>query len=582
MDVSHVPFTHHNSVGKRENATPVNLELTSESGVTAKGFEGIWQEGPRKGKYGSQYTEYNAPTLMRHTLKTPAFTTLTVVYAVPTTPGRCRLMARFPFIFKSALPRFFFGLYPQWFSHTNQNAILEDDQIFLHKQERSIEIEQRAGKSYAQSCYMPTKADVYVSAFRKWIVDIAGGGPAWPKAMKTDLPPQETTREALLDRYHSHTINCKSCSKALATIGGARKALRALTFIAPRRRRRRVRSHRAEQVHHRVGRALGRRRIGSRKARRVRAQDENRPVSAAASTAEHDGRFFAPKRACSICNYIRIRYVRTFHTTCINSISITTPPKKRIKTPASSVPSSDRLRTRSAPIDARARRHPRRLRATRVHETLTRVTPQPRVYNLIRSMLHVSQRFLAQRARALIERRPARVFAETPPAPRARTPRPRIQSPTATTTRPRVRRAPWTLGPSPRVPRRARDSPRTLYAALERQSLVSFEDIFEDIFENSREECAVRRRATRAHLERLGRSRAREKVRLVHVRAVAHFDFRFTRGHARETTSDARGGLRRRRYNVGATRRSQSWGHASRDRNGDAVSITRGNRGRAG
>ena len=102
----------------------------------------------------------------------------------------------------------------------------------MHKQERSIEIEQRAGKSYAQSCYMPTKADVYVSAFRKWIVDIAGGGPAWPKAMKTDLPPQETTREALLDRYHSHTINCKSCSKALATIGGARKALRALTFIA--------------------------------------------------------------------------------------------------------------------------------------------------------------------------------------------------------------------------------------------------------------------------------------------------------------------------------------------------------------
>ena len=27
MDVSHVPFTHHNSVGKRENATPVVLEM---------------------------------------------------------------------------------------------------------------------------------------------------------------------------------------------------------------------------------------------------------------------------------------------------------------------------------------------------------------------------------------------------------------------------------------------------------------------------------------------------------------------------------------------------------------------------
>ena len=81
MDVSHVPFTHHNSVGKRENATPVNLELTSENGVTAKGFEGIWKEGPRKGKYGTQFTEYQAPTLMRHTLRTPSFTTLTVPYS---------------------------------------------------------------------------------------------------------------------------------------------------------------------------------------------------------------------------------------------------------------------------------------------------------------------------------------------------------------------------------------------------------------------------------------------------------------------------------------------------------------------
>ena len=30
MDVSHVPFTHHNSVGKRENATPVVLEMEGD------------------------------------------------------------------------------------------------------------------------------------------------------------------------------------------------------------------------------------------------------------------------------------------------------------------------------------------------------------------------------------------------------------------------------------------------------------------------------------------------------------------------------------------------------------------------
>jgi hypothetical protein len=32
---------------------------------------------------------------MRHTVITDTFTTVTVVYAVPTTPGRCRLMAGF-------------------------------------------------------------------------------------------------------------------------------------------------------------------------------------------------------------------------------------------------------------------------------------------------------------------------------------------------------------------------------------------------------------------------------------------------------------------------------------------------------
>ena len=49
MDVSHVPFTHHNSVGKRENATPVVLEM--EGDLAAEGFTGIWKEGPRSGKW---------------------------------------------------------------------------------------------------------------------------------------------------------------------------------------------------------------------------------------------------------------------------------------------------------------------------------------------------------------------------------------------------------------------------------------------------------------------------------------------------------------------------------------------------
>lgn len=113
MDVSHVPFTHHLTVGNRKNAAPVDLEL-GEAGVQANGFTGLWQEarteqlaqplavaaapmatrrplavtggthslsfsgfrvpqGPRRGALGSQFTTFTAPTLMVHRLTSKAF-----------------------------------------------------------------------------------------------------------------------------------------------------------------------------------------------------------------------------------------------------------------------------------------------------------------------------------------------------------------------------------------------------------------------------------------------------------------------------------------------------------------------------
>ena len=142
-------------------------------------------------------------------------------------------MARFPFIFKPAPPRFFFKLVPRWWSHLNQNSILEDDQIFLHKQERLIEIEKNVrGKAYAQACYMPSQADTYVAAFRRWIVDNAGGSPAWPKGTRDVLPPQLTTKAQILDRFHSHTEHCKSCAVALSNLTKLRKALRVVALVA--------------------------------------------------------------------------------------------------------------------------------------------------------------------------------------------------------------------------------------------------------------------------------------------------------------------------------------------------------------
>ena len=209
LDVSHVPFTHHKTVGKRENAAPVEATITEED---ASGFKAFWEEGPRRGRLGAQSTTFLAPQLMWHDLTAKGFgRILTVVYAVPIRRGECRLFARFPFQFQSALPRLLIGLRPRWLQHIGNHKVLEDDQVFLHWQERTLET---AGGSAAaeRAFFLPTAADVYVAALHRWINN-NGGEPFAGQP----LPDRQPT-SALMDRYHSHTIHCRSCSRALIWI----------------------------------------------------------------------------------------------------------------------------------------------------------------------------------------------------------------------------------------------------------------------------------------------------------------------------------------------------------------------------
>ncbi len=209
LDVSHVPFTHHRTVGKRENAAPVVAELTSAG---PEGFTALWPEGPRKGKLGSQHTTFVAPCLMWHDLTAKGFgRILTVVYATPIRPGECRLFARFPFQFNSKLPRLLLGLRPRWLQHLGNHVVLEDDQVFLHWQERLLR--QRGGSArFNQICFLPTTADVYVRALHDW-VNRYGGEPFPGQAL-----PARLGREPLMDRYDAHTVHCHACSGALRQI----------------------------------------------------------------------------------------------------------------------------------------------------------------------------------------------------------------------------------------------------------------------------------------------------------------------------------------------------------------------------
>lgn len=223
IDPSHVPFTHHRSVGNRANVSPVELEVT-ESGK--QGFEGTWAEGPRRGTLGQQYTTFVAPGLMWHDLTSKQFgRTLTVVYATPIRKGECRLFARFPFKFNSKLPGLFIKLTPRWYSHIGQNAVLEDDQIFLHHQERYLEAN-GGSENFAKAFYLPTKADRYVFELRQWVNQYNAN----PFPEQTLPPP--LSKEALLDRYHSHTVKCASCSGALRRMRQIRMGVAVVGAIA--------------------------------------------------------------------------------------------------------------------------------------------------------------------------------------------------------------------------------------------------------------------------------------------------------------------------------------------------------------
>jgi phenylpropionate dioxygenase-like ring-hydroxylating dioxygenase large terminal subunit len=209
LDASHVPFTHHRTVGDRANASPVNLEVIESD---RQGFQGIWEEGPRRGTLGKQTTYFVAPNLMWHDLSSKQFgRTLTVVYATPIRKGECRLFARFPFKFSAKIPRLAIKLTPAWYSHLGQNRVLEDDQIFLHFQERYLE-KKGGSEKFSQAFYLPTKADLFVAELRKWVNQYQA-----EPFLGQSLPPMLSS-EILLDRYHSHTKNCASCRDALANI----------------------------------------------------------------------------------------------------------------------------------------------------------------------------------------------------------------------------------------------------------------------------------------------------------------------------------------------------------------------------
>lgn len=216
LDPAHTSFTHHASVSRRESSGNfADMQLLDKG---TRGFTGTWPTGPRRGKLGAQNTIFTGP-LMRHTIDaydTKGFANVTAVYGIPMSEGKCRVIVRQPFKFKNPIPRFFFSALPAFLSHLGALNVFDDDNVFLHWQERQSVLQGISDKPLGQVFYMPNAADVYVSAFRSWLKNEAGGGPFGPQDAHWLLKAgPRLPMDDLLNHYHSHTEQCTICKTAL-------------------------------------------------------------------------------------------------------------------------------------------------------------------------------------------------------------------------------------------------------------------------------------------------------------------------------------------------------------------------------
>lgn len=251
VDPSHVPWAHHGLQGKRTDAVPINMTLTSPVNETGFAFEfGDRTMGMRRQASG----EFRAPFVIQYMGEyepkvdnskkkkkkqkaseekaPPKFFNLTTVL-IPTKPGWSRII-----IFGSQqvkdensvqdsaqketpIAKIFRKL-PGWLVHILSDRFLDSDLAFLHYQDR--ERPRRAGGTNSTAggtfgYFMPAPADRCIVALRNWVHDYA--------FILGPLPLLETNRKVLFDRWAQHSDQCKHCHAAVTGL----KTWRNRTFM---------------------------------------------------------------------------------------------------------------------------------------------------------------------------------------------------------------------------------------------------------------------------------------------------------------------------------------------------------------
>ncbi len=146
-DPSHVPFAHHGVQGNRKQAKPIAMEIAQSTpdlieATLSRGFATrITFEPPCRLEYAIEFPDGKKFGL--------------VVYCVPVSPGKSRIVGQFPRNFAKTLHH----LIPRWWDHIqNRNLVLDGDMVLLHYQEHRLQ-ESQSTSSWKTAYKMPTSAD---------------------------------------------------------------------------------------------------------------------------------------------------------------------------------------------------------------------------------------------------------------------------------------------------------------------------------------------------------------------------------------------------------------------------------------
>ncbi|NEP81785.1 MAG: Rieske 2Fe-2S domain-containing protein [Okeania sp. SIO3B3] len=209
IDASHVPFAHHGVQGDRNRAIAKVIEILESTINLIEVFcpgslpVKITFEPPCRVEYEISFGSVEKKLGL-------------VIYALPVSPGKSRVIAQFSRNFAKTIHR----LTPRWWEHIRiRNLVFDGDMVLLNQQEHLLQ-QKQSSENWKTAYKLPTNADRSVIEFRNWFDKYCNGKLPWSEVGISDSNNYliNNNHASLLDRYQQHTQHCSSCRQALKNI----------------------------------------------------------------------------------------------------------------------------------------------------------------------------------------------------------------------------------------------------------------------------------------------------------------------------------------------------------------------------